>query len=82
MLFRSVVSDRIYRDHVDGNGRVYRMNDLDDLVRVLDELGDPALRASLGAAGARKMTERFNWETIAADRLADFRQALDPADAA
>lgn len=77
-----VVSDRIYRDHVDGNGRVYRMNDRDDLVRVLDELGDPALRASLGSAGARKMTERFNWETIAADRLADFRQALDPADAA
>ncbi len=77
-----VVSDRIYRDHVDGNGRVYRMNDLDDLVRVLDELGDPALRALLGAAGARKMSERFNWETIAADRLADLRQVLDPADAA
>lgn len=72
-----VVSDRIYRDHVEGNGRVYRENDVDDLVRVLGELADADLRAQLGAAGAAKMVERFNWRTIAVNRLTDFQVALD-----
>jgi glycosyltransferase involved in cell wall biosynthesis len=71
-----VVSDVIYRDHVEGNGRVYRTNDLADMVRVLEELADPALRARLGAAGAAKMVERFNWQKIAAGRLDDFASSL------
>lgn len=71
-----VVSDRIYRDHVEGNGEVYRENDLEDLVRVLVQLADPERRALLGAVGAAKMVERFNWRTIATNRLRDFEQAL------
>ena len=71
-----VVADVIYRDHVEGNGRVYRTNDLPDMVRVLEELADPALRAQLGAAGAGKMLERFNWQKIAAGRLADFTRSV------
>ena len=76
-----VVADVIYRDHVDGNGRVYRTNDLQDMVRVLGELADPSLRGRLGTAGAAKMLDRFNWEKIAAGRLRDFRATM-PAGAA
>jgi glycosyltransferase involved in cell wall biosynthesis len=71
-----VVSDRIYRDHVEGNGRIYRLNDLSDMVRVLEELADPQLRAQLGAAGAAKMHEHFNWRVIAAGRLEDFARSM------
>ena len=71
-----VVADVIYRDHVEGNGRVYRTNDLPDMVRVLEELADPSLRAQLGVAGAAKMLERFNWRKIAAGRLADFTRSV------
>jgi glycosyltransferase involved in cell wall biosynthesis len=71
-----VVSDRIYREHVDGNGRTYRAGQLDDLVEVLAGLGDANLRRQLGTAGSRKMQLSFNWETIAAGRLADFGAAL------
>jgi glycosyltransferase involved in cell wall biosynthesis len=71
-----VVSDRIYQDHVAGNGRNYRQDDLDDLARVLEELADAGQRAKLGAAGAAKMLERFNWRTIALGRLRDFERAL------
>lgn len=67
-----VVADVIYRDHVEGNGRVYRTNDLEDMVRVLEELSSAPLRAELGAAGAAKMLDRFNWQKIAAGRLRDF----------
>jgi glycosyltransferase involved in cell wall biosynthesis len=77
-----VVADVIYRDHVEGNGRVYRTNDLDDMVRVLDELADAPLRAQLGAAGAAKMLERFNWQKIAAGRLRDFASRLPSSAAA
>jgi len=72
-----VVSDRIYRDHVEGNGATYRQDDLDDLVSVLEPLSDAGLRSRLGAVGAAKMVERFNWTTIAANRLRDFAQSLE-----
>lgn len=71
-----VVSDRIYRDHVEGNGRVCRCGDLGHLVKVLEELSDPVLRRMLGEAGSRKMIASFNWDGIAAGRLADFSAAL------
>ena len=71
-----VVSDRIYRAHVDGNGRTYRGGELDDLVAVLGGLADADLRRELGTAGTRKMRRAFNWDTIAFDRLADFGAAL------
>lgn len=74
-----VVSDVIYRDHVEGNGRVYKTNDLPDMVCVLEELADPGLRARLGAAGAAKMVEHFNWQKIAAGRLRDFSLAARAA---
>jgi glycosyltransferase involved in cell wall biosynthesis len=71
-----IVSDRIYQDHVTGNGLAYRMNDLDSLCEKLRMLEDPHLRARLGAAGARKMRDNFSWELAAQCRVRDFTAAL------
>jgi glycosyltransferase involved in cell wall biosynthesis len=72
-----VVSDRIYQDHVTGNGIAYRMNDLADLCKALRTLDDPAQRRLLGCAGAKKMRARFSWEMAAKKRMTDFSLALD-----
>jgi glycosyltransferase involved in cell wall biosynthesis len=71
-----IVSDRIYQDHVSGNGVSYKMNDLDSLCEVLRGLENPASRQALGAAGAQKMSERFSWIQAAARRVQDFKLAL------
>ena len=72
-----VVSDGIvYRDHVDGNGRVFRMNDLDALVATLAELEPEELRKKLGSAGAAKMAGQFSWESVARRRISDYQRAL------
>jgi len=72
-----VISDGIvYRDHVDGNGIVYKMNDLEDLVRTLIKLCDSEERQHLGGIGAKKMAQKFNWESVAARRFRDFEQSL------
>ena len=72
-----VVSDGIvYRDHVDGNGRVFRMNDLNALIATLFELGPREVRGALGAAGAAKMAAQFSWESVARRRMEDYQQAL------
>lgn len=73
-----VASDRMLAtERIDGNGRSYKENDPEDLARVLVELADPALRATLGARGAEKMAAQFNIEKTAGEILADFRRALD-----
>lgn len=72
-----VVSDGIaYRDHVDGNGLVVRMNDRVDLQRVLLALSDGELRSQLGRAGAAKMALHFSCEDVARRRLADYCAAV------
>lgn len=72
-----VVSDGIvYREHVDGNGLVYRMNDCESLVQTLTLLADPDLRSRLGQAGADKMVRRFSWAGIARARLREYQLAL------
>lgn len=72
-----VVSDGIvYRSHVDGNGRIFHMNDLDDLVKTLCALEPRRLRDNLGSAGAEKMRKNFSWESVARRRMADYRQVL------
>jgi glycosyltransferase involved in cell wall biosynthesis len=74
-----VVSDRIvYRDHVDGNTRVFRMNDLDVLIITLSELEPQELCEKLGSAGAAKMAEHSSWESVARRRFSDYQQALSP----
>jgi glycosyltransferase involved in cell wall biosynthesis len=72
-----VVNDTLQAvERVEGNGLRYRLNDLDDLVRALRELRDPARRRGLGEAGARKMAEKFSWDVIARRRLRDYEAAL------
>ena len=70
-----LVSDRIYQDHVTGNGYSYPEGDETALVEVLRRLQDPALRESLGRTGATKIATEFNWAEIAAARLEDFERA-------
>jgi glycosyltransferase involved in cell wall biosynthesis len=71
-----VVSDRIYQDHVSGNGFAYRMNDLKSLCDTLRRLDDEGMRRTLGIEGARKMHELFTWERSAEIRFRDFNKAL------
>jgi len=72
-----IISDGVvYREHVDGNGLVYRMNDLQDLKRKLRELVDPARRRQLGTTGARKMADQFSWLEHARRRLRDFEESV------
>ncbi len=75
-----IVSDGIvYRDHVDGNGLVVRMNDLEDLLAKLIELMDPKLRARLGKAGAEKMATRFSWREHVRRRMTEYQQSIRAA---
>jgi glycosyltransferase involved in cell wall biosynthesis len=71
-----IVSDRIYQDHVSGNGIAYRMNDLNSLCDAMRSLQDPALRNQLGQAGANKMRSQFAWEIAAKIRFDDFTKAV------
>ena len=72
-----IVSDGIvYRDHVDGNGLVYKMNDLSDLVRTLLELQSAEYRHRLGMASSAKMKSHFSIESIALRRIHDYEEAL------
>lgn len=70
-----VVSNRIYQDHVTGNGYSYPEGNIEALAEVLGRLGDPVLRQTLGNAGASKIAHDFNWARIAAARLDDFVRA-------
>jgi len=71
-----IVSDQIYRDHVQGNGLIYRLNDLQSLVETLLTLESSETRTALGAAGAEKMRREFAWTHAAQVRFQDFQQAL------
>lgn len=73
-----VVSDGIvYREHVEGNGDVYRMNDLDDLVAKLRSFVPVEVRLKLGARGADKMKREFSMKYVAERRLRDYRSSLN-----
>lgn len=72
-----IVSDGIvYREHVEGNGLVYKMNDLDDLVSTLLDLRNLEQRKRLGSFGAQKMAKEFSWDSVARRRLRDYEAAL------
>ncbi|MAD02206.1 MAG: hypothetical protein CMK65_01075 [Pseudoalteromonas sp.] len=72
-----VVNDTLQAvERVQGNGLEYRLNDVDDMVTKLLELSDPQKRQQLGSAGAKKMKERFSWNSMAQRRVDDFTVAL------
>lgn len=72
-----IVSDGIvYRSHVNGNGCIFHMNDLNSLVKTLWDLEPKWVREKLGAHGAAKMLEHFSWESVARRRMEDYESAL------
>ena len=72
-----VVNDTLRAvERIRGNGVTYRLNDEDDLVRVLRDLAPPARRAALGAVGAQRMRDEFSWTALAAQRVRDYEEAL------
>jgi glycosyltransferase involved in cell wall biosynthesis len=75
-----IVSDRIYQDHVSGNGLKYSLNDLKSLCEALRSLESAGVRQTLGHAGAEKMYARFNWARAAKIRHEDFLSALGRID--
>jgi glycosyltransferase involved in cell wall biosynthesis len=75
-----IVSDRIYQDHVSGNGLKYSLNDLKSLCEALRSLESAGVRQTLGHAGAEKMYARFNWARAAKIRHDDFLSALGRID--
>ncbi len=72
-----IISDGVADpSHVTGNGLIVRQHDVDDLVRALSELADPALRRRLGTLGAEKMAARYSWASVARRRVADYESSL------
>jgi glycosyltransferase involved in cell wall biosynthesis len=65
-------------ERLEGNGVAYKLNDLEDLVRVLLGLRDLETRTAMGDCGAQKMAHDFSWESIAKRRLRDYEAALNP----
>ncbi len=72
-----VVMDRLpSTERYEGNGVTYEMGNDEDLARVLVTLKDPARRKELGDFGAKKMREKFSWDSMAQQRIADYKKAL------
>ena len=72
-----VVNDTLRAvERIKGNGLQYRLNDRDDLVRVLTGLLDAGMRRQLGEVGAVRMEQEFSWRDLAARRLADYEASL------
>jgi hypothetical protein len=70
----------VYRDQLDGNGLVYRMNDLDSHGGVLERLSSVEEREPLGAVGAAKMLCDFSWLEHARRRLAEYEAPIELAE--
>ena len=67
--------DRIYRDHVEGNGATYRQDDLDDLVSVLEPLSDAGLRSETGSRRRREDGRAVQLDDHRCEPAAGLRQA-------
>jgi glycosyltransferase involved in cell wall biosynthesis len=72
-----IISNRIQaKERIEGNGLVYRENDLQDLINKLKKFQNPNERARLGLNGAKKMRQKFSWQAVAHRTLKDFEQAI------
>jgi glycosyltransferase involved in cell wall biosynthesis len=65
-----------YREHVNGNGAVYKTGDKADLTRGIIEMQDRETRLRLGESGANKIEKEFSWESIADRRITDYESAI------
>ena len=72
-----VVNDTLRAtERIEGNGLTYRLDDLEDLIRVLASLKEQPDRERLGRCGAKRMCSLFSWESIAQRRLRDYETAF------
>lgn len=72
-----IISDMVvYREHVEGNGLVCRVNDVDSLTDAMLELSSLERRREMGERGSQKMLTDFSWESVARRRVAHYEQAL------
>ena len=68
-----VVSNRIGEPgRVTGNGKMYRENDVNDLMAVLMSLSNADERRAYGTVGRLKIVEGFSWNSFARTVEADF----------
>jgi glycosyltransferase involved in cell wall biosynthesis len=72
-----VASDTIgERDRIEGNGRLYREDSEEDLLRALSSLSSRAERESLGTRGRAKMIAGFSWRQVADSVGGDYERAV------
>lgn len=73
-----ILSNRVQvRERHEGNGLVFEEGNAEDLARKIESLANPELRRRLGETGTKKMREKYSWEKIARDRMADYQSALN-----
>jgi glycosyltransferase involved in cell wall biosynthesis len=73
-----VVNDTLNaKERIEGNGLSYRLNDCEDLIRVLISLRAPERRHELGQRGADKIRREFGWNSVAKFRLRGYEAALN-----
>ena len=72
-----VVNDSLVAvERIRGNGLTYKLNDVDDLARVLRGLESKGRRSELGTVGAQRMREEFSWTAIAKRRVDVYEESI------
>ena len=72
-----IVSDKIGEyDRIEGNGKVYKEGDFNNLYEVLQTLSDKKERERLGNVGREKMINFYSWNNIAKNVEKDYFSCL------
>lgn len=72
-----IVSNKIGElDRIEGNGKVFKENDVNDLCTILESLVDKNDRLKYGQAGRDKMLAFFSWEATAQNIANDYHLSL------
>ena len=71
-----IISDQIYRGHIEGYGLTYRQDSVESLVGVLKQLCQAGRRQALGELAAAKMQTAFSWQSVAERRLTDYKGSI------
>ena len=75
-----IINDTIVAaERIDGNGFKYKLNDLNDMIRVLLKLKDSQIRKQMGVLSAQNMAQNFSWASVTKRRIHDYQTALYPS---
>ena len=70
-----IVSDKIGEmDRIDGNGLLFKHNDIDDLIRCVYSLASYDKRNKMGNMGREKMINNYSWQKIALNYVQDYQK--------